>query len=119
MKHKVGNVNNKEHQDRGGWICGHFMDDGDILKTSNLEVKYSVMQPGETVPSHYHPHGEDIFIIIEGKIRVELDGEEYVLGKNDYVFQQAFSKEKFLEVLEPTIIIAARNPSVPNNKVVE
>ena len=95
------------------------MDDNEILKTPNLEVKYSTLNPGDTVPKHYHPQGEDLFIVIDGKMRVILDEIEYTLVKGDYVFQQAGSRETFVEILEPTTIIAIRTPSIPDNKIVE
>lgn len=116
-KHKVGNIHDKEHTSRGGWIIGHFMNEDSPLYSKDLEVKYSVMEPGDTAPKHFHPHGEDIFIIITGRIKVILDGTEYELGKGDYVYQKANSEETIVEVLEHTEIIVARTPSVEGNKV--
>lgn len=117
MRYKIDNI--KNHKDKQGWLCGQFFPDGDILKTSNLEVKYSTMKPGEAVPKHYHPIGEEVLIILKGKIKVIYDEKEYLLKEGDFVFQKDKTRETFLEVLEPTTYVAIRTPSVPNNKVNE
>ncbi len=116
MNYQISNVD--KHQDTRGWICGHFFPPGNLLKTNNLEVKYSKMMPGETSPEHFHPFGEEIMLIIEGKIRLILDGKEHLLQTGDFVFQQANVKETLSEIIEPTIIVSIRTPSLPNNKVI-
>ncbi len=116
MNYIISNV--KKYQKTRGWLCGHFMSEGSILKTNELEVKYGQLNPGDVEPKHYHPKGEELFIIIEGKLKVVIDGEEYILEKGDFVFEKAGTHEEVVEVIEPTIFIAVRTPSVPDNKLV-
>ncbi|MDX1628225.1 MAG: cupin domain-containing protein [Fulvivirga sp.] len=115
MRYKVDNIQN--HKDKRGWICGQFFPEGDILKTDNLEVKYSSFSPGETVPKHYHPVGEEVLIIIKGELKAVYDNEEYILRDGDFVYQKPETRETILEVLKPTFYVVVRTPSVPNNKV--
>jgi len=114
MKHKVDNVNN--YTETRGWICGHFIPEG-IQKNSELEIKYEVLKPGFTSPQHYHPQGTEVILVIKGKLKVRIEGEEIILSDSDFVFMQSNATEAFLEVYKPTTVISIRTPSIPNNKI--
>lgn len=115
MKYIVSNV--KKYQKTRGWLCGHFMPEGSILKTNKLEVKYGELKPGGIEKEHFHPKGEELFIVIKGKMKVVIEEEEFLLEKGDFIFEKAKTNEAIIEVLEPTTIIAVRTPSVPENKI--
>ncbi len=117
MRYIVDNV--KNHNDKRGWICGQFFPKETILHTDQLEIKYSSLQPGEVVEKHYHPIGDEVFIIIKGKIRAVYDDKEYILQDGDFVYQKPNTRETILEVIEPTTYVAVRTPSVSNNKIIE
>jgi putative monooxygenase len=38
------------------------------------------LQPGEVVAEHYHPYSEEYLFVASGELRVDLDGEETVVG---------------------------------------
>lgn len=115
MKYKVDNV--KNYKKTRGWICGQFFPRKSILKTSGLEVKYFTLNPGDISSKHYHPQGEELLVIINGKMRIKLDGKEFLLKKGDFVYQKSKVREEIIEVFKPTTFIAIRVPSVPNNKI--
>ena len=115
MNYEVGKIRDQENM--RGWLCGQFFPEGSVLKTDQLEVKYARMMPGETESEHYHPIGEEMLIIIEGKMRVIFDGKEHILQGGDFVFQKSGTRETLAEVIEPTTFVAIRTPSVPDNKV--
>lgn len=115
MNYEIGSI--EDHQHMRGWLCGQFFPENSILKTGNLEVKYSRMMPGDFEPEHFHPVGEEMLIIIEGKIRIVLDEKEHLLQTGDFVFEKAGTREVLAEVLEPTTFVAIRTPSIPDNKV--
>jgi quercetin dioxygenase-like cupin family protein len=114
MRYKVDNVNN--YTGTKGWICGHFIPEG-VQKNSELEVKYEVLNPGYAFPPHYHPQGTEVILIIKGKLKIQIEGEDIILGDGDFVFMQNNVTEAFLEVYEPTTVISIRTPSIPNNKI--
>ncbi len=116
MSYKISKV--EDHKNTRGWLCGQFFPDEDLFKTDQLEVKFSTMLPGETAPKHFHPIGDELLIILDGKMTVTFDGNTHLLTKNDYVFIQAGSVESIDEVIEPVKFIAIRTPSVPNNKTI-
>ncbi len=116
MSYKISNVRN--HDDTRGWLCGQFFPNGNIFKTDQLEVKYSTIMPGEIVQKHFHPNGEELVIVIDGKMRAVYDGDEYLLEKGDFIFQQARTYEEIVEVIEPTTLCSIRTPSIPDNKII-
>ena len=115
MSYKVFNLDDKT--DIKGWLCGQFFPDNDIRKTDNLEVKFNYLEPGFTMAEHFHPLGDELFIVLKGKIKMKFDGIEQILVAGDYVFQKPNTKDALLEVFEPSECLTVRSPSVPNNKV--
>ena len=47
-----------------------------------MMMSYVELQPGSVVPEHSHPH-EQVGMILEGRCRFYIGGEEKVLGKGD------------------------------------
>lgn len=117
MRYKVDNV--KNYSSTKGWICGHFMPDGSIQKNSEMEIKYEILNPGATSLPHYHPIGIEVCLVITGKIKLNIEGEEVTLTNGDFVYMPKDITESLVEVYEPSIVVYARTPSVPNNKVVK
>lgn len=115
MKYKVDNV--KNYSRTKGWICGQFFPEGSILKNNELEVKYNELKPGDFYPEHLHPKGKEVVVIIKGKVKWLLDGKEFILQERDFIFLENNVKEAVVEVLEPTITVSVRTPSIPNNKI--
>lgn len=117
VRFKVDNV--KNYKDKRGWLCGQFFPEESILKTNNLEVKYGTFEVGEEIQKHYHPYGEEVLIIIKGKMKAIYDGEEFTLSEGDFVFQKPEVRETLFQITEAVSYITARTPSVPSNKVNE
>ena len=116
MSYKIGRI--KDQDQTRGWLCGQFFSEESGLRTDQLEVKYGEILPGEVEPEHHHPVGEEMLIIVKGKMKIVLNGTEHTLQAGDFVFQRSGTYETLAEVLEPTTYIAIRTPSVPNNKIV-
>ena len=114
MDYKIDNI--KNYSSTKDWICGQFFDEGNIVKNDNLEVKLSTMLPGFTEPVHFHPHGTEVVIILEGKVTFQLNGVSKVLTDGDFIFITNKVKEAVIEVHNPTKYIVVRTPSVPDNK---
>ncbi|MFC1790065.1 cupin domain-containing protein [Patescibacteria group bacterium] len=114
-RYQVDNL--KNYQKYKGWICGHFLDPGMVNKNSDLEVKINTLKPEETEPEHFHPQGKTVIFIIKGRIKWIFDGQEHILGKNDFAYLEEGVHETIVEVFKPTTIVSIRTPSVPNNRV--
>ena len=73
MKYKIGHINN--NTGTKGWICGHFFPKESLLHTSELEVKFDTLKPGDTNEEHRHSEGTEVIVIIKGKIEFKLNGK--------------------------------------------
>ena len=58
----------------------------DTLGLTGAEVSVNFMPAGAGVPFvHAHKQNEEIYIILEGKGRMEIDGEKVALEANDFL----------------------------------
>ncbi len=116
MKVKIHNI--KDRKDVRGWLCGQFFSEESGLQTSEMEVRYFSFDAGAKDPEHYHPHGMELVLILSGKVRWRINGNEHELGSGDYYLAYANTPEAVIEVLEgPVTGVAVRTPSVPDNKI--
>jgi len=116
MKYKVDNVKNYSHLN--GWLCGQFFPDDSIQKNDELEVNYRIFRPGDTVEKHYHPVGKEIIVITSGRMKMNINEKEHIVGEGDFIYSNDSNKEEIVEVYELTTVISIRTPSVPNNKII-
>ena len=58
----------------------------DALGLTGAEVSVNFMPAGASVPFvHAHKANEEIYVILEGKGRMEIDGESVALEANDFL----------------------------------
>ena len=55
-----------------------------FIHSSNMTVAYWEMEAGGSLPEHSHPH-EQIVNVLEGEIRLSVDGETQNIGKESVV----------------------------------
>jgi len=56
----------------------------DILKLTGTEISINELPAGASVPFvHAHTNNEEAYIILEGKYIVFIDGDEFVIAKED------------------------------------
>ncbi|MFZ2774871.1 MAG: cupin domain-containing protein [Candidatus Moraniibacteriota bacterium] len=87
-----------------------------IQKNSDFEVKFSTNVPGHTEKEHFHPEGKEICIVIEGELKMKIDGKESILKEGDFLYSEGGICEEVLETIKPYKIITVRVPSIPSNK---
>jgi hypothetical protein len=102
-----------------GWLLGHFMPDGDIRHSQDVEIKWGV-----------HPQGEEraqwvtteertsLHVLISGRFRIEVPGDSILLaGPGDYVVLHQIGHSWRAE--EDSVLLTVRWPSVPGYAVPE
>lgn len=58
----------------------------DKLGMTGAEISVNVLPAGAAVPFvHYHKQNEEIYVILEGKGQMTVDGEKVELAANDYL----------------------------------
>ena len=102
-----------------GWLLGHFMPDGDIRRSSDVEIKWGV-----------HPRGDQrarwvtgetrtaVIVLVSGRFRIDLPGRSVLLERQgDYVVFDGVDHSWYAE--EESVILGVRWPSVPGYAVPE
>lgn len=51
-----------------------------VLVTPQIRSRFLKMEPGQTAQLHSHDLGHEIFLILEGRVEFEIDGETEELG---------------------------------------
>jgi mannose-6-phosphate isomerase-like protein (cupin superfamily) len=78
----------------------------------NADIHFNVLLPGSpSGPYHYHKKAENYYYLLEGSIRLIVEGEAYIVNANDAVFIPPGLKHrvehigsiptKFIEVYAP------------------
>lgn len=58
----------------------------DFSQEKRIEmVNWAILKKGKSFVPHYHEDMDEIFIIISGRVKIRVEGEEEILGKGDAV----------------------------------
>ncbi len=100
-----------------GWLLGHFMADGDVRHSKDVEIKWGV-----------HPRGDQraqwvtgeqrtaMIVLVSGRFRIRLPGREVILARQgDYVVFHGIGHSWHAE--QESVVLGVRWPSVPGYAV--
>jgi len=86
---------------RWGYELIHHNADGYSMKTL-------VLKPGTISSLHYHTKKTETFLVVEGSIRIEVDGVMYILFKSDSIHIPAGTPHRFRAVTcDEAVVIEA------------
>jgi len=101
------------------WVMGHFMEPGSPFQTDDLEIKWGLHHPGESKNSFgTNSQAKTLAILIRGKTSLKFPDQkqEIILEKEgDYVYWDRGVRHRW-SVLEETLVITIRWPSIPNDQ---
>lgn len=99
-----------------GYIYGAFMEG--LHKDDRAEVKFMKLDKTFTWPRHYQKTATKLDIIISGEALWEVDGQEVLLKKGDYIIVPPGVETAILKVIgEDTILQTIKVPSLPGDRV--
>lgn len=74
------------HVEERGRLRSHFlMDEGD-LGSRNLSVTWVDIPPGAEQHAHSHEDSEQVYVIVRGRGRMQVAGDDEEVGEGDLVF---------------------------------
>ena len=100
-----------------GWLLGHFMPEGDLRRSTDVEIKWGVHPPGEERAQWVtHEERTSLHVLVSGRFRIELPGHSLLLARpGDYVVLHQVGHSWRAE--EQSVLLSVRWPSVPGYAV--
>jgi quercetin dioxygenase-like cupin family protein len=90
----------------------HTIFPGVTIRTCSLEhmmLSYVNLEPHAVVAEHSHPH-EQVGMIIQGRARFFIGGEDQVLGKGDMYRIPGNVKHRVIALDEPVVVLDIFHP---------
>ena len=96
-----------------GWVLGHFIPDGDLRQSGDVEIKWAVHPRGDKRAQWVTAESRTAAIfLVSGRFRVDLPGRSVALDRpGAYVVFSGVSHS--WEAEEDLTILGVRWPSVP------
>ncbi len=92
-----------------------------ISESAHAAIVAWYIQPGQEIPAHIHPHGQDTWTILSGKgeYYLELSGAKRSIVVGDVVIAPAGSVHGvFNDADEPLVFISVVSPSTAGYQIV-
>jgi mannose-6-phosphate isomerase-like protein (cupin superfamily) len=59
--------------------------DGEVAAARNQSLAEAELQPGQATQRHYHGETEEIYVVLEGRGEMEVDGERRLVRPGDAI----------------------------------
>lgn len=93
-------------------------DVGEALSMENLGLRRYDVAPGEDIPVsglHYHDRQEEVFVVVEGELRVETPDREYLVEQGQLFVAEPESPHRAFNdaaATENAVVVAVGAPRV-------
>lgn len=115
MAYTIGNYTQDAPSHRG-WFVGTFIEEG-AAKTSDVEIKYWEFPVGPTTHDTKESAIFECTLILTGKTRANIDGDEVILSAGDYIaIEPGTPNNTVVEILESVTGLTIKAPSDPAQK---
>ncbi|MDY7030661.1 MAG: cupin domain-containing protein [Thermodesulfobacteriota bacterium] len=74
-----------EHTKSPGVLKKILLYNEDIMNGDVQMINWALLPAGRSFQAHYHEDMEEIFIILKGRVKIIIDGEEAILETGDTV----------------------------------
>lgn len=89
-----------------------------LMRGPRLSVGIVVLQPGQDFKKHYHPHMEENFLIVEGRVDIYVDGVKFACRPGDMVHAEPKETHYLVNSYdEPVRAVFITGPFTENDKV--
>lgn len=111
----VGHVD--DYVQSKGWFFGHFMSET-LLRSDLAEVAWQELPNLTPSPdqAHFHKGAVEINILIQGWMKLTIDGKRYELKKKDFYIIWPGSVVADISTGADTELICVKAPSIPDDK---
>ncbi|HEV7266871.1 MAG TPA: cupin domain-containing protein [Falsiroseomonas sp.] len=82
-----------------------------LMATPRMLFVETTFAAGQASQPHVHADHESIVYVVSGKVRVTIEGEEFIAGPGD-AWYNAPGVEHHIEALEPTVSVEVKSPPI-------
>ncbi|MDR3113105.1 MAG: phosphomannose isomerase type II C-terminal cupin domain [Endomicrobium sp.] len=90
---------------KGVLVKRHWGEYKVIHTNEKFTIKTLTILPGKCTSLQTHKYRHEHWIVVEGKIAVELNGKTHKLGENEYIYIKKGYKHKLLNKSKKTAIL--------------
>ena len=98
-----------------GIIAGRFAGnhESEWLRTDLIQIHHANVDPSfePTTPRHAHSDSVECFVILEGSVTFEVEGQKLTLGRDTFLCVRAGAFHETLEVSSRSKFLTIRAPS--------
>jgi len=112
-------VLHKKLPDRWTLLSGRSPIDEFSFPSDNLQIIYNCTdEPWKDEVAHQHDISDEIYIVMEGCMILEVEGERVAVEAGDYLCMAAGVIHQLVEVTTPVKSFVIRSPSVADKRTV-
>lgn len=78
--------------------------------------KFIFMFKGQTCPMHHHKKKHETFFIVKGKVKMKLNGKEFIMNQGDRLIVEQNAKHEFT-ALENSLILESSTPDLVDDSI--
>mgnify|MGYP000070597351 CR=1 FL=1 len=87
-------------------------------RPNEMRFNYFYYDEGDTVRRHYQKEQEELFYVVSGRAKMEVDGESFEIREDDFVVVDPGPMRQ-IHALEDTEIFAVGAPNIRDDAVFE
>jgi len=96
-----------------GRLRSHFLMDAGDLGSRNLTVTWVDVPPGAEQRAHSHEEAEQVYVIVRGRGRMQVAGDDEEVGEGDLVFIPPATHHGIVnDGTETLVYVSAASPPV-------
>lgn len=89
-----------------------------LMRGPRLSFGVVVLKPGQDFKRHYHPHMEENFLVLDGRVDISVNDVNYVCQPGDMVHAEPNESHYLINRYEkPVRIVFISGPFTENDKV--
>ncbi|WP_237216737.1 cupin domain-containing protein [Falsiroseomonas oryziterrae] len=82
-----------------------------LAATERMVLVECTFAPGQASKPHMHPDHDSIVYVVKGKVKVTIDGREFIAGPGD-AWTNHPGVIHHIEALEPTVSVEVKSPPI-------
>jgi mannose-6-phosphate isomerase-like protein (cupin superfamily) len=103
-----------------GRLRSHFLMDAGDLGSRNLSVTWVDVPPGGEQRVHSHGESEQVYVIVRGRGRMKVAGDEQEVAEGDLIFIPPATEHGIVNAgAEPLAYVSAASPPVSTEELYE